>query len=123
MTPCAQAPTRREPERSRKAGRGADHSFETVGLPRLMVQAFDMARAEGTVTFIGMPPAMSAIFTGKRIQGSVAGGSQILRDVPRYLRLAETGRLDLASMVSERITLDQINEASTCSNEERAPAL
>ncbi|MGW3566118.1 Zn-dependent alcohol dehydrogenase [Streptomyces sp. NPDC000941] len=100
-------------------GRGADHSFEAVGLPPLLVQAFDMARMEGTVTYIGMPPqrdamltlpAVSAIFTGKRIQGSVVGGSQILRDFPRYIRLAETGRLDLGAMVSRRITLDEVNE-------------
>ncbi|MFB4420776.1 Zn-dependent alcohol dehydrogenase [Streptomyces sp. QL37] len=100
-------------------GRGVDHSFEAVGLPQLMVQAFDMARPEGTVTYIGMPPsrdaqltlpAISAIFSGKRIQGSVVGGSQILRDFPRFIRLAESGRLDLASMVTRRITLDQVNE-------------
>ncbi|MFC8097827.1 Zn-dependent alcohol dehydrogenase [Streptomyces sp. NPDC057363] len=100
-------------------GRGVDHSFEAVGLPQLMVQAFDMARAEGTVTYIGMPPsrdaeltlpAISAIFSGKRIQGSVVGGSQILRDFPRFIRLAESGRLDLASMVTRRISLDDVNE-------------
>ncbi|MEV4112683.1 Zn-dependent alcohol dehydrogenase, partial [Nonomuraea sp. NPDC049695] len=108
-----------EQVRALTGGRGADHSFEAVGLPHLMVQAFHLARPEGTVTLIGMPPAMdatltlpamAAIFTGKRIQGSVAGGSQILRDFPRYIRLAETGQLDLASMVSKRITLDQVND-------------
>jgi S-(hydroxymethyl)glutathione dehydrogenase/alcohol dehydrogenase len=100
-------------------GRGADYTFEAVGLPQLLVQAFDMARLEGTVTYIGMPagrdatltiPAVSAIFTGKRIQGSVVGGSQILRDFPRFIRLAETGQLDLGGMVSRRITLDEVNE-------------
>jgi S-(hydroxymethyl)glutathione dehydrogenase/alcohol dehydrogenase len=100
-------------------GRGADYTFEAVGLPELLVQAFDMARMEGTVTYIGMPaekdatltlPADAAIFTGKRIQGSVVGGSQILRDFPRFIRLAETGRLDLSDMVSRRITLDEVNE-------------
>lgn len=38
-----------------------------------------------------------------------AGGSQILRDLPRYIRLAGCGRLDLASMVSKRIILDRVN--------------
>ena len=37
-------------------------------------------------------------------------GQQILRDFPRYIRLAESGRLDLESMVSKRIGLDDINE-------------
>ena len=100
------------------SGRGADFTFEVVGRSELMVQAFDMARKEGTVTFVGMPamgetftlPAIPAVFTGKRIAGSVVGGSQILRDFPRFIRLAESGRLDLASMVSERITLAEIND-------------
>ena len=99
-------------------GRGADYTFEVVGRPELMVQAFDMARKQGTVTLVGMPavgdtvtlPAIPAVFTGKRIAGSVVGGSQILRDFPRFIRLAETGRLDLGSMVSKRIALDEINE-------------
>jgi Zn-dependent alcohol dehydrogenase len=65
-------------------GRGADYSFEAVGLPRLLVQAFDMVRLEGTVTYIGMPaerdatltlPTVSTIFTCKRNQGSGVGGS------------------------------------------------
>jgi S-(hydroxymethyl)glutathione dehydrogenase/alcohol dehydrogenase len=99
-------------------GRGVDHSFEVVGHPELMVQAFRLARAAGSVTFVGMPrrdavfslPAMELIFTGKRVRGSVMGGSQILQDYPRYLRMAETGQLDLGSMVSQRIALDQVNE-------------
>ena len=55
-------------------------------------------------------PAVSAIFSGKRIAGSVAGGAQILRDLPRFVRLAESGRLDLGSLVSERIKLDEVND-------------
>jgi S-(hydroxymethyl)glutathione dehydrogenase/alcohol dehydrogenase len=99
-------------------GRGADHSFEVVGLPELIVQAFEMARKEGSVTLVGMPasgtnltlPAISAVFSGKRLSGSVVGGAQILRDFPRFIKLAETGQLNLGSMVSQRIKLDEIND-------------
>ncbi len=99
-------------------GRGVDYSFEVVGLPELMVQAFTMARVEGTVTLVGMPakdavltlPAIPAVFSGKRLAGSVVGGSQILRDFPRFIRLAESGQLDLRSMVTQRIKLDEIND-------------
>ncbi|WP_460304271.1 Zn-dependent alcohol dehydrogenase [Actinocorallia aurea] len=95
------------------AGRGADFAFEAVGRPELMVQAFDMARGHGTVTLVGMPPvgsaltlpAVQAVFSGKRLAGSVLGGAQILRDFPRFIALAESGRLDLGSMVSTRIGL------------------
>jgi S-(hydroxymethyl)glutathione dehydrogenase/alcohol dehydrogenase len=99
-------------------GRGADFSFEVVGQPVLMVQAFEMARIEGTVTLVGMPPAgaeltlpaMQAVFSGKRLAGSAVGGSQILRDFPRFIRLAEAGQLRLDCLVSHRISLQEIND-------------
>jgi S-(hydroxymethyl)glutathione dehydrogenase / alcohol dehydrogenase len=67
---------------------------------------------------VGMPPldatftlpALAAVFSGKRLMGSVVGGSQILRDFPRFIQLAESGRLDLGSLVSKRIGLDEIND-------------
>ncbi|WP_426574467.1 Zn-dependent alcohol dehydrogenase [Aquihabitans sp. McL0605] len=107
-----------EQVRALTGGRGVDFGFEVVGHPDLMVQAVGMVRTAGVVTFVGMPPkdamltlpAVGAIFSGKRIQGSVVGGAQILRDIPRFIRLAESGRLDLESMVSRRIGLAQINE-------------
>jgi S-(hydroxymethyl)glutathione dehydrogenase/alcohol dehydrogenase len=107
-----------EQVRALTAGRGADYSFEVVGRPELMVQAFEMARVEGTVTLVGMPavgttltlPAIQAVFSGKRLAGSVVGGAQILRDFPRFIRLAEAGLLDLGSMVSQRIKLEAVND-------------
>jgi len=105
--------------RALTGGRGADFTFEVVGRPELMVQAYEMARAEGTVTLVGMPgvgqtvtlPATSAVFSGKRLVGSAVGGAQVLRDFPRFIRLAEVGRLDLGSLVSRHVKLDEINDA------------
>lgn len=99
-------------------GRGADYTFEVVGRSELMLQAYEMARRAGTVTFVGMPPVDSTlalplfkyVFSGKRIAGSVVGDAQILRDFPRFIQLAESGRLDLGSLVSKRIKLDEIND-------------
>lgn len=107
-----------EAVRALTSGRGADFTFEVVGRPELMVQAWDMARTEGTVTLVGMPsvgetitlPAMGAVFSGKRLMGASVGGAQILRDIPRFIRLAETGRVDLGSLVSRHIKLDEIND-------------
>lgn len=107
-----------EQVRALTSGRGADFTFEVVGRTELMAQAFDMARAEGTVTLVGMPasgstlvlPAVAAVFSGKRIVGSAVGGSQVLRDFARFIRMAETGQLRLAPMVSNRIALADVNE-------------
>ncbi len=107
-----------EQVRALSAGRGVDYSFEVVGRPELMVQAFDLARAAGTVTLVGMPskdavltlPALRSVFSGKRLAGSVVGDAQILRDFPRFVQLAEKGKVDLGAMVSRRIKLDEIND-------------
>jgi S-(hydroxymethyl)glutathione dehydrogenase/alcohol dehydrogenase len=107
-----------EQVRALTSGRGADHTFEVVGRPELMVQAHEMARPGGTVVLVGMPhkdatlslPALTAVFSGKRIVGSKVGDAQILRDFPRFIRLAETGKVDLGSLVSRRIGLDDIND-------------
>jgi S-(hydroxymethyl)glutathione dehydrogenase/alcohol dehydrogenase len=103
------------------AGRGADYSFEVVGQPELMIQAHAMTRAAGTVVLVGMPdkdavlslPALSAVFSGKKLVGSVVGDAQILRDFPRYIRFAESGQLDLATLVTNRIPLTDINAGLT----------
>src|SRR5258708_20393665 len=80
-------------------GRGADYTFEVVGRPELMVQAYEMARTAGTVTLVGMPaltdaltiPAIKAVFTSKRLVGASVGGAQILRDFPRFITLPQAG--------------------------------
>ena len=53
---------------------------------------------------------------GRRVADSVytmvvPGSAQVKRDFPRFIALTETGRLDLGSMVSRRIKLDEVNDA------------
>ena len=99
-------------------GRGVDFSFEAVGLHDLITQAVNLARQAGKVVIVGMPareteivlPAVPTVFSGKQIMGSVVGGAQILRDFPRFVKLVESDRLDLGSMVSHTIGLAYINE-------------
>jgi hypothetical protein len=67
-------------------------------------------------------PALSAVFSGKRLVGSAVGGSQILRDFPRFIRLSEAGgwispRSCLGASSSTRSTT-----ASTRSTGRRASA-
>jgi S-(hydroxymethyl)glutathione dehydrogenase/alcohol dehydrogenase len=116
LDPAAGDPV--EQVRALTDGRGVDYSFEVVGRSALMVQAYEMARKAGTVVFVGMPPldstftvpAFGAIFSGKRLMGSVMGDGHILRDFPRFIRLAETGKVDLGSMVSQRIKLEEVGD-------------
>lgn len=107
-----------EEVRALTGGRGADFTFEVVGRSDLVLQALAMARRGGTVTMVGMPamddtlsmPLFPTVFSAKRLVGSVVGDAQILRDIPRFVALAESGRLDLGSLVSRRIPLDRVND-------------
>ena len=100
-------------------GRGADYAFEVIGLPETINQAWATARRGGTVVIVGMPRLDSQVTFGgfglfyeeKKLLGCVYGSSQVRRDFPRFIGLVETGRLDLADMVSRRIGLDDVNDA------------
>jgi S-(hydroxymethyl)glutathione dehydrogenase / alcohol dehydrogenase len=102
-------------------GRGADYAFEVIGLPETIVQAFSSARRGGTAVVVGMPrmdsmvtlPGFAMFYEEKRLLGCVYGSAQVRRDFPRFISLVETGRLDLGSMVSRHIKLDEVNDAFT----------
>jgi S-(hydroxymethyl)glutathione dehydrogenase / alcohol dehydrogenase len=105
--------------RARTGGQGTDHAFEVVGRADTIVTAYRCARRGGIVTLVGMPPADSVVslaglelfMDAKEIRVSIMGSSQIRRDFPRYVALAETGRLDIGSMISRRIGLDDVDDA------------
>lgn len=100
-------------------GRGADVVLEVVGLPELILQAFQTARSGGTVVVVGMPrmdaqvtfPAFNLFSDEKNLKGCMYGSSQNRRDFQRYVDLVDTGRLNVADMVSRRIKLEEINDA------------
>ncbi len=100
-------------------GRGADFVFEVLGSPETINQAFRTARRGGTIVVVGMPrvdamvtmPAFPLFSEEKKLCGCAYGTSQNRRDFQRYIDLAECGRLDVASMVSRRIGLDDVNDA------------
>ena len=66
-----------------------------------------MPRLEHMVTF----PAIQLFAEEKKMLGCFYGTAQVRRDFPRLVSLAETGRLDIGSMVSRRIGLEDVNEA------------
>jgi S-(hydroxymethyl)glutathione dehydrogenase/alcohol dehydrogenase len=100
-------------------GRGSDYAFEVIGLPDTILQAFNTARRGGTVVIVGAPrmdatvtfPAFPLFYDEKKLLGCIYGSAQVKRDFPRFIALTETGRLDLGSMVSRCVSLDEVNEA------------
>ncbi len=105
--------------RALTAGRGADFTFEVVGRPDVMRQAYDAAGRGGTVTFVGALrsdeilslPANDLHLSAKRVLGSAYGSAQVRQHMPQLVALAHAGRLDLASMVSATLPLEAVNNA------------
>jgi S-(hydroxymethyl)glutathione dehydrogenase/alcohol dehydrogenase len=97
---------------------GFDYTFDVVGLPATIRSAWDNARRGGTVVIVGAGRADAMVsfsaqelfLHDKRLLGSFYGGANVHHDNQRLLGLWRTGRLDLAGMISRRITLDEINE-------------
>jgi S-(hydroxymethyl)glutathione dehydrogenase/alcohol dehydrogenase len=99
-------------------GGGVDYSFEAIGLTTTVEQSFAMLAARGTATVIGMVPLGQNIelagvdfLAEKKIQGSIMGSNRFRVDMPQLLDLYARGKLKLDELVSQRVPLDQINEA------------
>ncbi|MCX7621321.1 MAG: Zn-dependent alcohol dehydrogenase [Acidimicrobiales bacterium] len=102
------------------AGRGADVSFEVIGLGPTMEQAINMVRSGGEVVFVGvprmdvmlnLPAAFTFLYLNKSIKGCWYGSSVVQRDVPKLLDLYREGRLMLNELISREIDVSDINDA------------
>lgn len=108
-----------EQVRDLTGGRGADHSFEAVGIPALQETAFAAARPGGTVVLAGLSAMGSATNlpgsiitrTEKTIRGSYYGTVNPQRDFPMFLDLFMAGKLKLNELISQEYTLSEINAA------------
>ena len=79
---------------------------------------FEILRAGGTATIIGMIPLGtkieldgSSFLRERRIQGSSMGSNHFRVDMPRYIDFYLQGRLKLDELVTRRLQLDDINDA------------
>lgn len=100
-------------------GIGADVAFDAVGSSALIGTAMNAIRNGGTTVMVGAAPVDDefslvpalAMFTEKRLVGSLLGSCWAPRDIPRMVDLWRAGRLDLDSMVTARRPLEEVNEA------------
>src|SRR6056297_788821 len=113
--------TQDKPWRAAKAamGRGADVVLVTVGAAQAYDQAPRYIAGGGKVIMVGMPASGAAstyeagnfAAAGQSMVGSKMGDVVIKRDIPWMIDMYQQGRLKLDELISNRWTLDQINEA------------
>ena len=113
------APDALERLRALTDGRGVEVAIEVAGRIEAMRFAYDATCRGGTAVFVGaldrsveLPlPANDIHATAKRVVGTLYGGAQVRRDIPRLVAMAEGGRLDLAGLVTRRVPLDEADAA------------
>ena len=102
-------------------GFGADVVIDAVGRPETWKQAFYARDLAGTVVLVGVPtpdmklemPLIDFFARGGALKSSWYGDCLPERDFPTLVDLYQQGRLPLDKFVTERIKLDQVEEAFT----------
>ena len=100
-------------------GRGADHTFDCVGLPATIRTAWSASRRGGAVTVVGVGSkakivefnALELYWFGRTLHGCVFGSSDPDVEIPRLLGLVEEGKLDLAALATATTDLAGVNDA------------
>lgn len=99
-------------------GLGVDHAFEVIGLSATLRQAVDLVRTGGTAYAVGMPKPGSTLevditadlfFAQKNVRGVYMGSTNLKKDIPFYADLYLQGRLNLDDLVSQSLSLHDIN--------------
>ncbi|MBI3884164.1 MAG: zinc-binding dehydrogenase [Opitutae bacterium] len=97
-------------------GGPADAVFDVTGQSAVVEQAWKITGPRGRLVLVGVmrhDQQLSLntlpLHYGKVLTGSEGGSSQPHRDIPRYLRMIQSGRFDPRGMVSHRGSLQEIN--------------
>lgn len=102
-------------------GRGVDHAVECVGRAATIRAAWSCTRRGGTATVVGFGAATDQLTLNaleiphfaRTLQGCMYGSSDPAADVPELLKLYRDGELDLSSLVSRTIGLEDVGGALT----------
>lgn len=100
-------------------GDGFDYAFEAIGLPVTMRAAYDAVRRGGTACIIGVGAmdkevsfnGFELFFMEKTLMGSYYGSVDVRSDFHKLLKLWKSGQLDLEGMITNRMKIDDINDA------------
>ncbi|MGP9498989.1 zinc-dependent alcohol dehydrogenase family protein [Halomonas sp. AOP43-D1-4] len=106
-------------ERVRELTRGgADVVLEFAGSGKALETAYRMTRRGGTTVTAGLPAPhvdlpvniVSLVAEERTLKGSYIGTCVPVRDIPRYIALYRAGKLPVDRLLSDIISLEEINE-------------
>ncbi|RNF40236.1 zinc-dependent alcohol dehydrogenase family protein [Planococcus salinus] len=99
-------------------GGGLDFAFETAGVVPAMEVAYGITKRGGTTVTTGLPhpehhfsfPYVSLTAEEKSLKGSYIGSCVPERDIPHFINLFEQERLPVDKLMTNFISLEEINE-------------
>ncbi|MEO0671007.1 MAG: zinc-binding dehydrogenase, partial [Pseudomonadota bacterium] len=98
-------------------GGGVDTAIETASSAKALDFAYKITRRGGTTVTASLPhpshtlniPITQMVAEERTVKGSYIGSCVPRRDIPRFIALYQQGLLPVDRIMSERITLDDIN--------------
>ena len=83
-----------------------------------MEVAYKITKRGGSTVTTGLPdpkhefsfPQVTLAAEERTIKGSYVGSCVPMRDIPRFIALYKQGRLDIDSLLTDTLSLDEINE-------------
>jgi S-(hydroxymethyl)glutathione dehydrogenase/alcohol dehydrogenase len=97
-------------------GRGVDHAFEATGVPAMALLPLQLARNGGNALQVSGAHGEATLplpqmFWNKRYMAPLYGGCVPARDFPRLFEWAAQGKLEVASLISHRYPLEDLDRA------------
>ena len=100
------------------SGGGVDVALEFAGAISALEFAFHATKRGGTTVTAALPhpdakleiSPVTLVGQEKSLKGSYLGSCIPSRDIPSYIELYKTGRLDVEKLISHRIKLEDIND-------------
>ncbi|MDP9968920.1 alcohol dehydrogenase [Variovorax paradoxus] len=107
---------------------GVEFAFEFAGSIRALELAYRITRRGGCTVTAGLPPsaallplpAVSLVAEERTLKGSYIGTCVPSRDIPRYIDLYSQGRLPVNKLLTDRLSLDDINHGFDLLHEGKA---
>jgi S-(hydroxymethyl)glutathione dehydrogenase/alcohol dehydrogenase len=97
---------------------GADVVVDNTGNPKIIEMAYNLTAPHGKTILVGVPKKgyNASIYTlplhfGKQLTGTRGGESMPANDIPRYIKLYQSGKLKLDGLITDRFGLTEINAA------------
>lgn len=100
------------------ASGGVNYAFETAGVVPAMEVAYQITKRGGTTTTTGLPdpkhnfsfPQVTLAAEERTVKGSYVGSCVPERDIPRFVNLYKQSRLPVDQLLTDTLSLEEINE-------------